>query len=403
MLPADSPFAPLPAPGAHPATADLRAYAAGTLAPAEQHRIEAHALDCERCAELLEGFSMTDTATTDHAVDALRSRLRSRIGTAEPEPVVGGWAWPRVAAAAALLAVAAGGIWTWEQHSPTEISPAVARTETVTPAARPRTPVVSPAATASEPAPAVSSPEEIATTVAPANPKPVDYAAAAPARFRKQKPLRRLRAGRPAAAARPVVAADAKESTSIASVAKPVPEQEAQADGLFAKKEARSTVAMAAPAEAKKDSALKENAAVDTAASPAALPGRVAAAKAKAEGEPAKAPAVGNAARVANTPMPATFSINPAPVGGKSALRDYIRREAMSFELEPGTKPLSGTVRVKFIVGADGKVSNLRVSHGLRADYDAEAVRIVCDGPTWQPGISGGRRAPMPMEVTISF
>ena len=77
MSPADSPFASLPAPGPHPATAELRAYAAGTLAPADEHRIEAHSLDCERCADLITGFSMSDAATTDRAVAELRTRLQS--------------------------------------------------------------------------------------------------------------------------------------------------------------------------------------------------------------------------------------------------------------------------------------------------------------------------------------
>ena len=64
---------------------------------------------------------------------------------------------------------------------------------------------------------------------------------------------------------------------------------------------------------------------------------------------------------------------------------------------------MTGTVRVQFVVGADGRLSNLKVTRGLRADYDAEAVRIVCEGPAWQPGIAGGRRAPLVMEVTVPF
>ena len=80
MLPADSPFASLSAPGPHPATAELRAYAAGTLALAGQHRIETHTLDCARCADLLAGFSLTDTVTTDQAVATLRARLQASTG-----------------------------------------------------------------------------------------------------------------------------------------------------------------------------------------------------------------------------------------------------------------------------------------------------------------------------------
>ena len=107
MSPADSLSAQLPAPGPHPATAELRAYAAGTLTPAEQHRVEAHTLDCERCADLVEGFSMSDAATTDQAVASLRTRLQARTGPTA-KPASSGWAWPRVAAAAALLGVVAG-------------------------------------------------------------------------------------------------------------------------------------------------------------------------------------------------------------------------------------------------------------------------------------------------------
>ena len=107
--------------------------------------------------------------------------------------------------------------------------------------------------------------------------------------------------------------------------------------------------------------------------------------------------------RVANTRMPAPLAINPAPVGGGAALRDYVRRAAAKFEPEPDAKAISGTVRIKFIVEADGQLSNLKVVRGMRPDYDAEALRIVCDGPAWQPGVAGGRRAPLPMELYVSF
>ena len=105
MLPADSPFASLPAPGPHPATAELRAYAAGTLNPADEHRIEAHALDCERCAELLAGFSMSDAATTDQALAGLRSRLQARVADDVPAPFLlpaSRPLWPRLASPAGI-------------------------------------------------------------------------------------------------------------------------------------------------------------------------------------------------------------------------------------------------------------------------------------------------------------
>ena len=90
-------------------------------------------------------------------------------------------------------------------------------------------------------------------------------------------------------------------------------------------------------------------------------------------------------------------------MGGGAALRDYVRRAVATFEPKNDEKTIVGTVRIKFIVEADGKLSNLKVVRGMRPDYDSEALRIVYDGPVWQPGVSGGRRALLPMEVTVPF
>lgn len=116
-----------------------------------------------------------------------------------------------------------------------------------------------------------------------------------------------------------------------------------------------------------------------------------------------KAKAFESSALVRDKAMLAVPAIAPAPAKGTSALRDYLRREAAEFELDEGAKPLSGTVRLRFTVEADGKLSNIRVVRGIRADYDEEALRMVCEGPAWRPGIANGRRAALPMEITVSF
>ena len=57
---------------------------------------------------------MSDAATTDQALAQLRTRLQARV--VPTQPVTGGWAWPHIAVAAALLAIAGTGIWGWEQR-----------------------------------------------------------------------------------------------------------------------------------------------------------------------------------------------------------------------------------------------------------------------------------------------
>ena len=385
MLPADSPFASLPAPGPHPATAELRAYAAGTLNPADEHRIEAHALDCERCAELLNGFTMSDVATTDQALAGLRTRLQARVG--QPEPVAGAWAWPRIAAAAALLAAIGTGFWGWEQR---EAAPAAtAQVETVSPAVAPGTaaaPKVSAAATVAAASETTAEPDLLqASTVSPAPGAAGKntYAAVQPAR---RSPAR-LRAVRPSVA--PSVAMERVADDEAVAAAAP------QAAADAPRTEPMLASAPAAPATYDKRE----------------LPGRVAADTMHALSEvtvasrimKAKAAPASSAALVANTPMPATVAIAPAPVAGTPALREYLRRTAAEFELEDGAKPLGGVVRLRFIVGADGKLNNLQVVRGIRADYDEEALRMICEGPAWRPGVAGGRRAALPVEITVSF
>ena len=116
-----------------------------------------------------------------------------------------------------------------------------------------------------------------------------------------------------------------------------------------------------------------------------------------------KANAVESAALVRDKPMPAAVAIAPAPITGTPALRNYLHREAAKFEPEEGQKPLNGLVHLRFVVGADGQLSNLQVVRGIRADYNEEALRLVCEGPAWRPGVAGGRRAALPVELTVSF
>ena len=443
MLPADSPFAPLSAPGPHPATAELRAYAAGTLAPADEHRIQAHALDCEPCAELLDGFAMTDAATTDAALATLRARLQARVGSDLALPAATLVAtrplWPRLAAAVALLGAIGAGLWGWEHQPTAEYAvaanhpaaavpggPAAEASGTANapvlatapaPDAAPRAvPAASDAAVATSDAASVMSPAR----PMPARPSAAEYAVLSP----RRRAARLVPPGGPPAReelAPAAIAADAASledeaearsdaqmretptgrAASVAPVAAATRENSALGRAKMAA--ASSMAQLARPSAATSDQAA-------TPAAPAADSGQVAmnevvVAVGKAKRANAAAGLPGNSVRVLDKPMPASPAIAPAPLGGTPALKDYLRREAAGFEPDETARhlPPGGSVKVRFVVGADGKVSNLQVVRGLRADYDEEALRIICEGPAWRPGIANGRRAALPMELTISF
>ena len=386
MLPADSPFARLPAPGPHPAPTELRAYAAGTLPPAEEHRIEAHTLDCERCADSLTGFAMSDPATTERAVADLRARLQTRIGAETPVPVASGRAWPRIAAAAAVMGVVAGGIWGWEQHK-TARPTATAHLETT--ANRP--PAAPTQRQGTIPESAEPTPAQVPGAAAAAAPiaskeigKPADYATVSPARSR------RTLLNQPAGRAMQHSGSDALLMADEASA--PAVENKTQ-----------NAPATTAESARKKPATLLKISLADTLTTgEAARASRAFATKSKAMATTQVAENIAGV-RVANTPMPAAPTFNPAPVGGTPALRDYLYREAAEFEPEEGRRVAHGTVRLRFMVGADGKISNLKVTRSLREDYDNEALRMLCEGPKWQPGIASGHRTDLPVELSVTF
>jgi TonB family protein len=106
---------------------------------------------------------------------------------------------------------------------------------------------------------------------------------------------------------------------------------------------------------------------------------------------------------VRDAKMPAARKIAPMPTGGMASFREKLRREAAEFVPEAPERRLSGTVQLRLTIGADGKLESISVLRGLRDDYDAEAQRLVCDGPAWVPGISGGRRAALQVDVAVPF
>ncbi len=60
---------------------------------------------------------------------------------------------------------------------------------------------------------------------------------------------------------------------------------------------------------------------------------------------------------------------------------------------------IQGRVTLQFVVGADGKVSNVKVLRGVDPSLDKEAVRVVQSSPKWTPGKQRDRA----VKVTYTF
>lgn len=62
-----------------------------------------------------------------------------------------------------------------------------------------------------------------------------------------------------------------------------------------------------------------------------------------------------------------------------------------------------GKVYLSFVVGADGKISQVKVERGVSKDLDREAKRIVRAMPKWEPGEVGGKKVPTRCRLPIVF
>ena len=338
--------------GPHLPVALLRQYAAGTLAPAAQHRVEAHTLACPRCADILEGLLQTPAATTDQTLAQLQQRLRQRVQQqAAPARQVAAprrhrWLAPQLAAAAALiLGLVAAGWWTWQQrqHAPAAARIAVTSVPQVAPTPQPKPTV----------------PQDTAVATAAAIPAPV------PAVPQKPRATAPTVAARSAARTRPMAAAASAPVARSAPATAPMPDSAVLAE---------VNPSSVAPATA-------------TAPPVAAAPARVSEPLAKL--------------RAAMPPPPA---LPASPTGGYAALREYLQKGAADFEPESrdgGHQP--GRVLVRLHLGADGKIERAEAVRKLRPDYDAEAIRLLQEGPGWVPGVSGGRRAAQVVDVPVIF
>ncbi len=370
--------------GPHLPVALLRQYAAGTLAPAAQHRVEAHTLACPRCADILEGLLQTPAATTDQALAQLQQRLRQRVQQAAPTrqlvaaPRRHRWLAPQLAAAAALiLGLVAAGWWTWQQRrqAPTTVA-----------AQYPTAPV-----------------ERRAAPTVPSSPTP---------------------SAEPMSAAVQRATLDTGSTPTLAQGALGSPQPAlGTAQSKLRRGKHHPAIAQAEPATTKRPLAAPKNAPNDRAEEPGAYASAVPAAVSISNDAPdstalarperhrellaaptvARAPVMEPAARLRAT-MPTPPALPATPNGGYAALREYLKQGATEFE--PTSRDggrQRGRVVVRLHLGADGKIEQAEAVRKLRPDYDAEAVRLLQEGPTWVPGVTAGRRAAQVVDVPVVF
>ncbi|ALD22165.1 hypothetical protein AM218_14295 [Hymenobacter sp. DG25A] len=428
----------------------LRRYVAGDLPSAEQHTIEAHTLACTQCADILEGLSQTDAATTDRALTELHQRLQARVGSGAAGRPIGGMWW-QAAAAILVLVIAGTFFWMRPHRQPAASSPAQQAVVTRTPAAAPQpeaaAPVTTPAPLAAKKIVAVVQPVSKPVAQKKTKARRTRYVATMRNKWRNVPPAPAAGAGKAslattkpspdsgqyAAQVAPLSAMDSAAATTTAAGKAPAvssPETLKPATQPARRISGRLTdgptgKALAGVAVHATGTAVQSKTNEDGRFEllvPAGVSSLTFMAAGYRDNERVLGPdsmlALSMTPLTSTAPstvvpegrgraakMPTIPDIAPTPAGGLAAFNQYVEREVRYPEKDPPAAAYGAKVAVKlrFIVAADGSLQDIKVVEPLSDEYDAEAIRLLKEGPAWYPAVVNGQRIAHKAQVSVIF
>jgi protein TonB len=93
--------------------------------------------------------------------------------------------------------------------------------------------------------------------------------------------------------------------------------------------------------------------------------------------------------------------IDPEFPGGKEAWMNYLQRMLrVPDDMEEGERK---TVRVKFVVNADGEVTDAVIIQSAGTSFDKEVLRVINRMPKWKPGKQRGRPVAVYFTQPVTF
>lgn len=92
----------------------------------------------------------------------------------------------------------------------------------------------------------------------------------------------------------------------------------------------------------------------------------------------------------------------PVPKGGMQELQQFITQN-LSYPAEARKQRLGGQVLVRYVVDAQGRVTQPVVAKGVHPLLDAEAVRVIAAMPAWEPGRQNGRPVSVLLTTPVTF
>jgi len=94
--------------------------------------------------------------------------------------------------------------------------------------------------------------------------------------------------------------------------------------------------------------------------------------------------------------------IKARPGGGFKALSTYLNNN-LRYPEESFNNKVTGVVTVNFIIGAFGKIKDVRVVSGINPELDEEALRLIENMPGWKPAMLNGFPVKSRISIPINF
>lgn len=94
--------------------------------------------------------------------------------------------------------------------------------------------------------------------------------------------------------------------------------------------------------------------------------------------------------------------VQPSPVGGMKAFYEFVG-DNLNYPGRARRMNIEGRVFVEFVVEKDGSLTDIKVSKGIGAGCDEEAIRVISQAPDWNPGKQRGRAVRVRMVMPIIF
>ena len=88
--------------------------------------------------------------------------------------------------------------------------------------------------------------------------------------------------------------------------------------------------------------------------------------------------------------------------GGRQGFYKYLS-DSLKYPDKARNDDIHGQVGANFVVEKDGSLSDIKISRSLTPETDAEAIRVLQDGPKWAPGVQNGKPVRVMFTVVISF